>query len=406
MSPRELRASLSLAAIFGLRLFGMFVVLPVFALWAEGRPGWNLTLVGVALGVYGLTQAALQIPFGYWSDRKGRKPVLYAGLAIMAAGSFVAAASDSPWLVILGRMLQGAGAISAVAIAMAGDLTRESQRTKAMAIIGSTIGAAFALSFVAAPFLEHAIGLRGLFAMTGVLCILAMGVVAWIVPDVVGPPPAREAGSMRRLLRDAELIRLNAGIFTLRMVLMAVFVVVPKALVDAGQPPASHWWVYLASVGGGFVLMLPTVMRSSARESIVVLGAIAGIAVALAALLASLGNFAGLLAALVIFFTAFNVLEAKLPALVSRAAPRGARGVATGIFSSVQFLGMFAGGAAGGVLAQHGGPVAVIAACLVATVAWLALASRMGEFAPISLADEAQGLAAAEGGAAAPRTSS
>jgi MFS family permease len=405
MSPRELRASLSLAAIFGLRLFGMFVVLPVFALWAEGRPGWNLTLVGVALGVYGLTQAALQIPFGYWSDRKGRKPVLYAGLAIMAAGSFVAAAFDSPWLVILGRMLQGAGAISAVAIAMAGDLTRESQRTKAMAIIGSTIGASFALSFVAAPFLEQAIGVRGLFAMTGVMCILAMGVVAWVVPDVEGPPPARDAGSMRRLLRDAELIRLNAGIFTLRMVLMAVFVVVPKALVDAGQPSTQHWWVYLASVGGGFLLMLPAVMRSSVRERVVVLGAIGGIAVGLGALLAGLGHFAGLLAALVIFFTAFNVLEAKLPALVSRAAPRGARGAATGIFSSVQFLGMFAGGAAGGALAQYGGPAAVIGACLAATLAWLALASRMGEFAPISLADEAQGLASAEGGATAPRTS-
>lgn len=404
MSPRELRASVSLAAIFGLRLFGMFVVLPVFALWAEGRPGWNLTLVGVALGIYGLTQAALQIPFGYWSDRAGRKPVLYAGLAIMAAGSFVAASFDSPWLVILGRMLQGAGAISAVAIAMAGDLTRESQRTKAMAIIGSTIGAAFALSFVAAPFLEHAIGVRGLFAMTGVMCLAAMAVVAWIVPDVESAPAQRGAVDLRAVLRDAELLRLNAGIFLLRLVLMAVFVVVPAALVQAGRPAAEHWWVYLVAVGAGFLLMLPAVMRSRVRERAVVLGAIAAIGVALVALVASLGHFAGLLAALVIFFAAFNVLEAKIPALVSRAAPAAARGLATGVFSSVQFLGMFAGGALGGILAQHGGPAAVLAACLAAIAAWLAIASKMGDFAPISPEDAAPAIAGAEASAAVPRT--
>lgn len=403
MSPRELRASLSLAAIFGLRLFGMFVVLPVFALWAEGRPGWNLTLVGVALGIYGLTQAILQIPFGYWSDRAGRKPVLHAGLAIMAAGSFVAAAFESPWMVILGRMLQGAGAISAVAIAMAGDLTRDSQRTKAMAIIGSTIGAAFALSFVAAPFLEQAIGVQGLFTMTGVLCVLAMGVVAWVVPDVAARPASVETAAVRDIVRDPELVRLNLGIFTLRLTLMAVFVVVPSALVGAGRPASEHWWVYLAAVGGGFVLMLPVVTRAAVRERSVVLAAIAAIAASLVAIAASLGHFAGLLAALVIFFAAFNVLEAKLPALVSRAAPAGARGTATGVFSSVQFLGMFTGGALGGFLAQHGGPVAVLAACLAAVGGWLAVASRMGDFAPISLEDEAQALANAEG-AAAPRT--
>ncbi len=405
MSPRELRASISLAAIFGLRLFGMFVILPVFALWADGRPGWNLTLVGVALGVYGLTQAILQIPFGYLSDRVGRKPVLYAGLAIMAAGSFVACASDSPWVVILGRMLQGAGAISAVAIAMAGDLTRDSQRTKAMAIIGSTIGASFALSFVAAPFLQQAIGVSGIFVMTGVLCIAAMGIVAWVLPDVQESPQARATVNLRSVLRDAELARLNVGIFTLRLVLMAVFVVVPAALVGSGLPAQDHWWLYLVVVGGGLILMLPAVLRRSAvRERTIILAAIAALACALLLLAASLDRLFGLVAALVIFFGAFNVLEAKLPALVSRAAPAGSRGLATGVFSSVQFLGMFAGGALGGVLAQHGGSFAVLMSCLGVVAFWLAVASKMGEFAPISLEDEASALAVAEGSAPVPRT--
>ena len=405
MSSRERRASFSLAAIFGLRLFGMFVILPVFALWADGRPGWTLTLVGVALGAYGLTQAALQIPFGYWSDRHGRKRMLYIGLAIMAAGSFLCASSDDPWIVIAGRMLQGAGAISAVAIAMAGDLTRASQRTKAMAIIGSSIGAAFALSFVAAPYLEHTIGVRGIFAMTGALCIAAMAVVAWVVPDVEETPRERAGVDLRAILADADLVRLNIGIFVLRMVLMAVFVVVPMALVRAGLAARDHWGFYLGVVGGGFVLMLPAVLgRRSLAERGIVLAAIAILGASLAALAASLEHVIGMVAALVIFFGAFNVLEAKLPALVSRAAPEGARGFATGVFSSVQFLGMFAGGSLGGLIAQHGGSTVVIASCIAATAVWLAVASKMGDFAPISLDDEARALAGAHGPAAIPKT--
>jgi MFS family permease len=383
----------------------MFVILPVLALHAQGRPEWTLTLVGVALGVYGLTQAVLQIPFGYWSDRRGRKPVLYAGLAIMAAGSFVAAAVDSPWMVILGRMLQGAGAVSAVAIAAAGDLTRPSQRTKAMAIIGSSIGASFVLSFVAAPWLEQVIGLRGIFAMTGVLCIGSMALVAWVVPEVPAGPPGREPARLAEVLADAELARLNVGIFVLRMVLMAVFVVVPVALVRAGLPASSHWGLYLGVVGGGFVLMLPLVMgRPRARERVIVLGAIATLAASLVGLAAGLESLAGIVVALVIFFAAFNVLEAKLPALVSRGAPEGARGAATGVFSSVQFLGMFVGGALGGVLAQHAGFVAVLGACVAGAVLWLAVAFRMGDFAPLGLEDETEGLVDAESSAAVPKT--
>ena len=380
MSSLELRASISLASIFGLRLFGMFIILPVFRLYAEGRPGWTLTLVGIALGAYGLTQAVLQVPFGWLSDRHGRKPVLYFGLAVFALGSFVCAWAEVPWAVIAGRVLQGAGAISAVVIALAADLTRDSQRTKSMAIIGSTIGAVFAVSFISAPFLQASIGVPGIFAMTGFLALAAIAVVAWAVPDAQAARPARPVRFVA-VLRDVELARLNVGIFVLHAVLMALFVVVPRALVDAGLPAASHWWVYLTAVGAGFVLMLPAIVgRAASRERSVFLAAIAIAALGIAVLAAAMSSLTGILVALVIFFAAFNVLEAKLPALVSRAAPREATGSATGVYSSVQFLGTFFGAAAGGVIAQHAGALAVLAVCLGATMLWLAAAWNMGEF--------------------------
>jgi predicted MFS family arabinose efflux permease len=383
MSPDELRASLSLAAVFALRLFGMFIILPVFALFAQGRPGWSLTLVGVALGIYGLVQGVLQIPFGWLSDRVGRKPIIYGGLVLMVAGSFLCAAAESPWAMIAGRALQGAGAISAAVLALAADLTRESQRTKTMAIIGSTIGAAFALSFVAAPFLSRAVGVPGIFALTGVLALAAMAVVRFVVPDAPAEARAASAPSFLAVLRDRELARLNVGIFVLHAVLMAMFVVIPVSLVQAGLPAAGHWWVYLSTVIAGFLLMLPGVVgRAALHEKPVFLAAIAVVSAALALLAFGLGSLAGIVAALVIFFTGFNVLEAKLPALVSRTAPREARGAATGVYSSVQFLGTFAGAAAGGALAQHAGFVAVLATCLMAMLAWLAVAWNMNDLLP------------------------
>jgi MFS family permease len=382
MNPSELRASLSLAAVFALRMFGMFVVLPVLALWAQDRPGWTLTLVGVALGAYGLTQAMLQLPFGWLSDRHGRKPVIHLGLAMLAVGSLVCALAESPWAMIAGRVVQGAGAISATVIALAADLTRESQRTKSMAIIGSSIGAAFALSLVAAPFLVSAIGVPGLFALTGVLALAAMAVVQWMVPDV----PRQDRGPrvpLATVLRNRELMRLNAGIFALHAVLMALFVVVPLALVRAGLPAAGHWMVYLGALVAGVALMLPAIVgRLAVHERPVFLAAVATVGVAIAALTVGIDSLSGIVLALVIFFAGFNVLEAKLPALVSRAAPREARGAATGMYSSVQFLGTFFGGAAGGALAQHAGFGAVLGACLAIIAAWLAAAWNMAEFRP------------------------
>lgn len=382
MNQSELRASLSLAAVFALRMFGMFVVLPVLALWAQGRPGWTLTLVGVALGAYGLTQALLQLPFGWLSDRHGRKPVIHLGLVMLAVGSLICAVAESPWAMIAGRVVQGAGAISATVIALAADLTRESQRTKSMAIIGASIGASFALSFVAAPFLVGGIGVPGLFGLTAALALAAMAVVQWVVPDA----PRVERGPrvpLAALMRDRELMRLNTGIFALHAVLMALFVVVPLSLVKAGLPATDHWMVYLGTLVAGAALMMPAIVgRAAEHERIVFLLAVATVGVALAVLAVGIGTVTGIVAALVIFFAGFNVLEAKLPALVSRAAPREARGAATGMYSSVQFLGTFFGGAAGGALAQHAGFGAVLGACLAVTIAWLAAAWNMAEFRP------------------------
>ena len=383
MTAAELRASLSLASVFALRLFGMFVILPVFALWTEGRPGWSLTLAGVALGAYGLTQALLQLPLGWLSDRRGRKPVIYLGLSLLAIGSLVCAVGESPAVVILGRVLQGAGAISATVMAMAADLTRETQRTKSMAIIGSTIGLAFALSFVAGPVLMHTVGISGIFAITGILALVAIGVVRFVVPAEPPAPARPRIVTVRELLREPELVRLNVGIFALHAVLMALFIVVPVALARAGLPASGHASVYLAAVVAGFVLMLPAITGPAARhERPVFLCAIATVAVAIALLAARLDSLAAIVTALVIFFTGFNVLEAKLPALVSRAAPREARGAATGVYSSVQFLGTFFGAASGGAVAQHAGFVTVLVCCLAVTAAWLAVAWNMGDFLP------------------------
>ena len=249
MTPQELRASFGLAGIFGLRMLGMFIILPVFALYAAKLPGGSShTMVGIALGAYGLTQACLQVPFGWLSDRWGRKRTIYLGLVIFALGSFIAAMAHDVNMVIVGRIIQGAGAISAAVIALAADLTRDDQRTKAMAIIGMTIGATFALSMAAGPLLDGIIGVPGIFTLTGILAIAALLVVRFVVPEpaqsVVSKVPVLPV-SLKSVLRDGQLLRLNYGIFALHGILMALFVVVPFAL-QAHLPSGSHWRAQIA----------------------------------------------------------------------------------------------------------------------------------------------------------------
>jgi len=383
MSPQELRASVSLAGIFGLRMLGLFLILPVFAVHAPQLTGGDdLVLVGIALGAYGLAQAILQLPFGMASDRWGRKPVLVAGLAIFVAGSFLAAGAHDIWITIAGRTLQGAGAISAVVMALAADLTREQHRVKTMATVGATIGFSFALSLVAAPALYQVIGMGGLFSLTGVLALAAIAVVVWLVPE--GPRRTHAAegaasGALRMALFDPQLMRLNAGIFVLHLVQMAMFVVVPPLLVAAGLPLPGHWKLYLPVVLASFALMLPPVLHADRRNAGrgVMLGAIALLAMAQGGLAATGPRIALLAPLLLAFFAAFNVLEALIPSLVSRLAPAHARGTAIGVYNTAQTLGLFVGGLAGGWIAGRYGAAAVFGVCAALALAWLALALGM-----------------------------
>jgi MFS family permease len=378
MNPIELRAGISLAGVFGLRMLGLFLILPVFAVHAPKLSGGdNLTLVGVALGAYGLSQAILQIPFGVASDRWGRKRVIYIGLLIFAAGSVLAGMADDIWTAIAGRTLQGAGAVSSVVVALAADLTREQHRTKVMAMIGGTIGLAFALSLVAAPALYQWIGMAGLFFLTGALCLAAMAVVKALVPEPP-PPVPRPAGARGNELLHPELLRLNLGIFVLHLVQMAMFVVVPRLLVEAGLPLAAHWHLYLPAVLLSFAIMIPPILYADRRNrpKPVLLGAIA-LLTAVEVFFALGHSIAAFGAGLVAFFVAFNVLEAMLPSLITRIAPAHARGAAIGVYNTTQTLGLFFGGLAGGWVAEHYGAVAVFAGCAALSALWLAAASAM-----------------------------
>jgi MFS family permease len=359
-------------------MLGLFLILPVFAVHAPQLSGGdNLTLVGVALGAYGLAQAILQIPFGMASDRWGRKPVIYIGLAIFAAGSLLAASATDIWTTIAGRTLQGAGAISSVVVALAADLTSVQHRTKVMAMIGAMIGFAFALSLVAAPALYQWIGMSGLFVLTGILCIAAMLVVKLLVPEPP-PPVPRPPGAGPHEVLQPELLRLNLGIFVLHVVQMAMFVVLPPLLVDAGLPLSAHWRLYLPVVLVSFAIMAPPILYADRRNrpKPVLVAAVALLVVVETFLIFS-KSVLGYGAALLAFFVAFNVLEALLPSLVSRMAPAHARGAAIGVYNTTQTLGLFCGGLAGGWLAKHYGAAAVFAACALLSALWLAAASAM-----------------------------
>ncbi len=385
MTRLELRASIGLASIYGLRMLGMFLILPVFAVYAEKLPGGSShAMIGLALGVYGLTQAILQLPFGMASDYLGRKRVIYFGLLLFALGSFVAAYAQDIYMVIIGRSIQGAGAISAAVTALLADLTREEHRTKAMAMIGMTIGLTFALSLILGPALYYLINIPGIFAMTGVLALLAILVVKFAVPNPRASHFHSDAeaapAKLWDVLRNRELARLNFGIFALHVVQMAMFVVVPFALRKTGGIDANHHWqVYLPVMIISFVFMVPPIIYGEKKAKLkeVFLGAVALMLVAQLAFVVAIENFWGIFVVMSVYFVAFNILEASLPSIISKTAPAGAKGTAMGVYSTFQSFGLFAGGALGGLLSHYFGPSSVFVFGTGLIAVWLVLAFGM-----------------------------
>ena len=408
LNSLEKRAAMALALVFSSRMLGLFMLLPVFALYGTELAGFSPLWIGLAIGAYGLTQAILQIPLGWLSDRIGRRPVMLGGLALFALGSVVAALADSVYLVTVGRVLQGAGAIAGAILAFAADVTREEQRPKVMAIIGASIGLSFAAAMVLGPLLAKAAGLSGVFWFTALLAGCAMLLVAFLLPHSVSKAPMAETlalpQSLGAMLKHRQLLQLDLGVLLLHLMLTAMFVVLPKLLQQYGLVSTQHWQFYLPLLLGSFVLMLPMMMIAmrKAQEKVFFLLAIALLSSAMLLALTWPG-FWPLTLALLLFFIGFNFLEASLPALVSRIAPAGQRGSAMGIYSSSQFFGAFLGGVLGGAIMQHSGYQALFAALAVIGLIWLAVAStlqlppraqRLSLSVAILTADQAKALAA------------
>lgn len=375
----ERRAVTGLACLYCLRMLGLFMVLPLFAVYAQELAGASAASIGLALGAYGLTQALLQVPLGWLSDRIGRKPVIVAGLCLLICGSMVAAVAESLVGLAFGRLLQGSGAIASATMALAADYTRVEQRTKAAAIIGASIGISFALALVVGPLLASWNGLSGVFEVTAAMGALGLLVVVFWLPTT---PELSDGGRAhladRQRLGEALWGRglgiLYASIFCLHLLLMAAFTAIPSIMSEqVGLPAEQHAWMYLSTL----IVALPGVAllirrRSAQQDPRPVMGvtivlAVTGLFVALAADALSLLGLG-----LVLFFIGFTALETLLPALVSIFAPVSLRGTAMGIFSSAQFFGVFSGGILGGAALQWGGAWALFALLMGLAGLWVA----------------------------------
>ncbi|WP_203301757.1 MFS transporter [Marinobacter sediminum] len=362
MNALEKRSVSALASVYAMRMLGLFMVMPVFMLLGNDLDGATPALLGFAIGAYGLSQALLQIPFGMLSDRVGRKRMIYIGLVLFAAGSLLAASTDSIYVVIAGRILQGAGAIASVLMALLSDLTREEERTKAMATVGISIGLSFSVSLVLGPLIGSVWGLSGIFYVTAALAAIALVVVHRVVPTPhqhrisADTHPAREM--LGKVLSDRRLLRLDFGIFALHLVLTALFLAFPSILQDSlGLASRSHWWFYLSVMVTSFFAMVPFIIIGEKKRKMkpVLCGAIALLMLATAGLASVAVGLAAAWGLLFFFFMAFNLLEASLPSLISKEAPAASKGTAMGVYSTSQFMGAFLGGALGGVLLEQFG---------------------------------------------------
>ena len=386
MKPQEFRAAAALAAVFSVRLLGLFMIYPVFAAYAGALAGANPYLIGEALGIYGLSQGLLQIPFGLLSDRIGRKVMIVLGLILFGAGSAVAAVSTTIGGVIIGRALQGAGAVGSVILALVADLTGEDSRTAAMAMVGITIGASFIVALLAGPVVANFIGVSGIFWLMVALALVGIAITQFVVPNPPRIRVHRDAEAVPALLgavlRNRELLRLDVGIFALHAMLTASFLVVPDLLRSTlGIGVHDQWIVYLPVLLVSVAAMVPAIIVAEKyrRMKGVFVSAVAALVVSQIMLFYGSGNVFALLAALIVFFSAFNVMEASLPSLITKVAPPDVKGTAMGVYSSLQFLGIFVGGIIGGMAHQHGGSAGVFALTTALAVIWLIAAAGMAQ---------------------------
>lgn len=379
----ERRAGASLALIYAFRMLGLFMILPVFALYGQSLVDVTPFLIGIALGIYGFTQSILQIPFGLLSDKIGRKPVIAMGLLIFAAGSLIAASSDSIYVIIAGRAIQGAGAIAAALMALAADLSREEHRTKMMALIGGSIGASFALSMVLGPIIYEWIGISGIFVGTAIMALLGIAVLYLLVPEPIHShfhlDTEVKTTKLLSVLKVPDLLRLDLGIFVLHFALMSIFLVIPIEIRDTiGLAVADHWKLYLPVFVTSLVIMLPFIILAEKKRMMktVFVSAIGFLMVAVTGFILS-NDAMFLILSFTLFFTAFNLLEASLPSLISKTASATSKGTALGMYSSSQFFGAFAGGVLGGFVHGVWGATSVYLTVLIFLAIWFVVALFM-----------------------------
>lgn len=377
MNALELRASLTLALVYVLRMLGLFMVMPVIALAAMDYPDYSPFYVGLAIGGYGLTQAALQIPMGMLSDKWGRKPVILLGLSVFALGSFIAASADTMAWMIVGRVLQGAGAIAGAIMALATDVSRESQRAKVLAIIGIAIGFSFYLAVVLGPLIANAFGMAGIFAITGILAVVCLPLVKWVVPNSTATSSGDtlpQKGQFGALFTAPQLWRLNVSVLLLHMLITLLFVQLPVSLISFDIAMDKQWTLYVPVLGASIVGLI--VMMGMARgrtPKSYLIAAVLMLSAAFFSLSLLAHSWWLVFGACVVFFIGFNYLEANFPALVSSIAPAGQKGTAMGIYASFQFFGAFAGGVISGSVAQLAEPETAYFIGGLIAIAWLVL---------------------------------